>query len=173
MIINFSKENITFLIAVIGFFLSVLNFIKNIMENRFKLKLEFKSAGIQNKFPNNPIYFEMLMENCSRLPVSIARIFLKIGSEQFEFDWKEHEIYCDKVIQNQKIVTTKTHYSSTLPHTIEGLGIWGRFFYVKTNETFHFDSFLKNNNTLILYTNRGKKKLKLPSISVNNPSNSR
>ena len=70
-----TKENITFLIAVLGFLLSLYNFLNEILQNRMKLHITYKnhlisehnhmgitiSMSIENKVKVPPL---LVMRNC-------------------------------------------------------------------------------------------------------------
>lgn len=67
-----NQQNITFAIAVISFFMSLLSWIKEFYTHRRKLKFEI--VGIKSYTDVTFIYLSII--NCSRSPISITKISL-------------------------------------------------------------------------------------------------
>lgn len=152
----FTKENITFIIAILGFGLSVYNFTKDIIQNRFKIDLKLKAYVPVEYYSETQFMFKMCIENKSKLPVSISRIILHINSESFDFDSVPHPAYSN-IQRTGKKITNEIHIQTiSVPQTIPGLGILGDFFYVITNPNILPE--LPNNAVIEIITNRGNKK---------------
>ena len=161
----FTKENISFSIAVIGFILSLYNFFKSIWRNRSKIRFRCKSCHIGKTEQRNLVYFQFAFENCSQLPISISRIFLHINEDQCEFNWVPEFILKRERLRGDNVIEKKEYYSEQIPHTIDGLGIWGGFFCASLPYEINHSRFLQSRKKIVLYTNRGKKRLKLPITS--------
>ena len=157
-----TKDNITFLIAVIGFALSLWNFFKDLWNHRSKIRLRYKSCAIGKTARRNIMYFELSFENFSRLPISISRIFFKNNNNIFEFEWIPEKITTTTYKTGNTVTDQKSYFSEKIPHSIDGLGLWGGFFFLSTPFEFKKSDLLDNKSKIILYTNRGKKELNLP-----------
>lgn len=166
-----TRDNITLLISVFGFALSIWNFSKEIWNNRSKLKLNCKSCntGINNN--ETIIYFQLSIENCSRLPISISRMFFEYDNQSFEFRWIPETILTKTRKRNSTITDNQIYYSQQLPHTIDSLGVWGGFFCVHLHHHLAEGLFIKSVKHIRLHTNRGIKRLNVditPKI-INQP----
>ncbi len=156
-----NKEMVTFVIALIGFLLSVYNFVCELKRNHMRLKITYKNHLCGNTSPGF-LLIMMNIENLSRLPVSISRMFLHIGEERFEFSSLPQFAY-ERVRRtgdeiHDKVVT----HSQELPVMIPALGIVGGFFHICGNITEKLNSEMV---TIELWTTRGKKKY---SMMINN-----
>ena len=152
-----TKDNITLLIAVFGFGLSLFNFFKDLWDNRSKLKMVYRSCQV----PNNEVdavRFELSFENGSRLPIAVSRIFFVRDNKKFEFQWLPEPVYFQNT-ENKDHETTgiSFQYSPSIPHTIEGLGAWGGTFYVPLSEHLNYKTLLNSDAEIIAHTNRGIK----------------
>ena len=157
----FSQKNITFFIALFSFIMSLWNFFKDLWNNRSKLRLIYKSCAYGEVGSRYIMYFEMAFENCSKLPISISRMILKVDKDLFEFKWTPERILKKEYKRNHTTIDEKTFFSEQFPHTIDCLGIWGGFYVIVSNSLIDISKIKNNKTQLLLYTNRGKKKFKL------------
>ncbi|MBA8935837.1 hypothetical protein [Clostridium beijerinckii] len=151
-----TKETITFLIAIIGFLLSLFNTLYLLLSNRKNINLIYKYHEECSRLRNKPIYFEFIIENRSRLNISISRMFLNVNETTFEFSSSPEFIYEHTRSNGSCVVDRKVFYSNTLPQTISGLGVLGGFFWVDTSDDFEYDRLYKSDISISLHTNRGK-----------------
>lgn len=154
-------DKITLFIAIIGCLLSLYNFIKDIAMNRSRLSISFKKATLLKPYNGNPIVFRMMIENCSRLPISISRMFLSCEDAFIEFEWVPENIFHAETLQSGKIINSNTYSSVSFPINIPGLGAAGGFFNLYTYDTNIHTKFYNRHLELILHTNRGKKRFAL------------
>lgn len=157
----FNKNNITFLISIISFILSLWNFFKSLWANRSKLNMVCKSCTTARTSKRNLAYFEFSFENCSRLPISISRIFLCTNQTTIEFSWIPEKILTTEYCVNREVYEKRSYFSEKIPHTIEGLGVWGGYFYLESVNHMDTDTFINGCNYIILHTNRGIKRFRL------------
>lgn len=152
------KEQITFFIALIGFLLSLYNFIWALIHNRVKLRVAYKNHLCGNG-ENGFLIVMMNIENLSRLPLSVSRMFLNIGDDTYEFSSMPQFVYertrkCGDEVYD-KVIT----HSVELPQFIPALGVCGGFFHVVGEIT---NKRLMNENTSItIWTTRGKRTYKI------------
>ena len=111
-----TKENITFLIAVLGFLLSLYNFLRDILQNRMKLHV---------------IYKNHLISEHDHKGISISRIFLNIDDISLEFYWIPQFVFQATQKCKGEILDEINVHTIPLPAHIEGYGIIGGFFFVK------------------------------------------
>lgn len=151
-----TKENITFFIALISFLLSLFNFISILIANRKHIKLTYKIHHECPTFNEHPIFFELIIENLSKLDISVSRMFLIVGEVSYEFSSLPEFVYETTQRTGSTITDRKTYYSNSLPQTIKGLGVLGGFFWVNTCNAFNYNNLYTSDVSLCLYTNRGK-----------------
>lgn len=149
-----TNDQITFIIAVISFILSVYNFLYSLFINRSNLKIIYKSHIFCDNIPECPIIFNLILENKSRLDISISRLFLKVNDCIYEFDSEPNWIGEKTQRTGNKITDKITLHSLEIPQTIPGLGAVGGSFWVNTSNNFKFNK--SDQVTIITHTNRGK-----------------
>ncbi|GEM_PF-3534293 len=158
----FSKDNITFAIAVLGFIFSLCNTIYLIVLNKRNLKVTCKKYSPCGYLTDKPIFFELIFENNSRRSISITRMFLNIDNKKFEFFsfpqlvYEENNKTCGRITSEQK------EYSLVLPKTIDGFGVLGGFFCVLTNNCVDFKKLSTAKLSLSVHTNRGITNVPIP-----------
>ncbi len=159
---NFCKfltfDNITFTIAVVGFLLSLITFVKDVITNRSRLSINLDRATILSCRTNHPILFRMIVENKSRLPICISRMFLLCNGKKFEFEWIPERVFNATETKSKHTLDCNNRYSTGFPSIAQGLGAIGGFFFVYTDNDYTADDLTKYPVKLILNTNRGKKK---------------
>ena len=82
-------------------------------------------------------------------------MFLKVDTNVFEFDYLPYHIMKFNAPEE-----TKLEYSSKLPISIPGLGAYGGFFCVRTDnyKNFDFSKLLSHKVSIMVITNRKLKK---------------
>lgn len=149
-----TKDQITLIIAVLSFMLSLYNFLHSLLINRSNLKLIYKSHSCCNFAPEYTIIFNLVFENKSRLDISISRLFLKVNESIYEFDSELNWIGEKTRRTGNKITDKITLYSLEIPQTVSGLGAVGGYFWVDTYKKLELNK--SDQVTIIAYTNRGK-----------------
>lgn len=90
----FTYSNITFAIAILGALLSVYNFTKDIVQNRFKMHIAFRSyKPCPIRFNHKSFRFLMSIENRSHTALSISRILLKHQDKVYDFNCLPQRVY--------------------------------------------------------------------------------
>lgn len=163
----FTRDNITLALAILGSILSTFNFVKNLITNRKRLSVNFDRATILLCRTNHPILFRMIIENKSRLPICVSRMFLECNGKKFEFEWVPEYVHHAAEKQGKQILTHNEHLSTGFPSIAQGLGAIGGFFFLYTDKDYTGDDLVKHPVQLILNTNRGKKKIPL-NLNENN-----
>ena len=166
----FSNDYVSTCISLAGFILSVINSLYLIAVNSFKIDLIQKSYAFCDTLDRHPVYFELAIENKSRIQVSISRMFLLVNNKKYEFQWEKERIGRTEFKCNGELIEGYSTYSLTLPQSIPGFGVIGGFFYVVTDSSIN-ESDLKSADVKIeIHTNRGRKRFKvyLSDLSVHN-----
>lgn len=142
------RENITFLIAVVGFGLSIFNFVENRISNRKKLNFSIEYTYNEAEY----LFLVTTITNCSRIPITLT-------SGKFIIHGQEHRIGKQRLTLFTYLYPEKrgkqTEQSEVFPIKIEGLD------YIRC--LFATDEFPINQPTqcnIHLETNRGSIKLK-------------
>ena len=165
-----SNDYIRTYIALAGFIISAVNSIYLISTNSFNINLVQKSYAFCEHVQNHPIYFEFAIENKSRLPVSISRMYLIVDKKKYEFQWEKERIGRHEFKAGNEVTEAYSTYSITMPQVIQGCGVVGGFFYVETEESLREKDFLNSEIIIEIHTNKGKKKFKtdLSKMSLHN-----
>ena len=80
-----SNDYISTYIAVASFVISIANSIYLICINSFKISLIAKSYALCDNLEGHPIYFELAIENNSRIPLAVSRMYLNVNERKYEF----------------------------------------------------------------------------------------
>lgn len=152
----FTYSNITFAIAILGALLSVYNFTKDIVQNRFKIHIAFREYYRSGGIPRTKRFvFFMNIENCSRTALSISRMQLKRESKVYDFSGVSQRVY------SKKEHSPDTFTSVSFPQYIPDMGVIGSHFVVETDADIPNDL---SDWELIIMTNRGKKRYKISKL---------
>lgn len=160
MLINYisslSRDDVTFFIACFGCFLSIANIVYGVISSRSKIHLVHTGETFDPKFNGHPLYLELFIENCCKLPISISRISVEIKEQTFFVYWLPVHVYSTNQQRKQQIISQKDVYSVTLPCELGAFGVVGGVFvvYLTNDLTVETNDRIK----ITLFTNRGKKK---------------
>lgn len=155
----FTYSNITFAIAILGALLSVYNFTKDIVQNRFKMHIAFRSySPCPKRFDHKSFKFLMSIENRSHTALSISRILLKYKDKVYDFECLPQRVYTWEEKSGGVVVDRMRIDSVPLPQYIPGMGVVGSYFMVETAVDTPDDL---SDWELIIMTNRGKKRYKI------------
>lgn len=156
----FTKENITFLIALIGFILSIWDFIELRLMKICRLQVICKSfITAPNQLANNhmPMFLSLSITNKSVLPVTITTIYIKINNQVFPFSWIPEIVHTSQRRNKQGIIDTTVIKSVTYPVYIQEQNSMCGYFYVPVSPKFTDEYLLRASCSLELHTNRGVK----------------
>lgn len=149
----FSRDNITLAIALIGAFGTIWGF----YQNRFKIKCSYISQLVlPHPAKVTIMYFNFLIENQSRLPVSISRIYLSIDGLQSEALRESYPIHT-YTEQSGSSSQKCPAFTLPLPVKIEGLGAVGGYFRFHFSEPISESKLLQSKVIVTVVTNRGKR----------------
>lgn len=152
-----TKENITFMIAVVGCLLSIWNFFETRYHNHVHLELVYKA----HFYGMDVFLLQMAFENHSRLPICVSRIFIEISSYSFEFNWIPETVLEITQTTGKTITDEIKIRSLTPPIKIEALGIVGGILVANFSENIISEILNTSSCNLLLYTNRGIKRFPL------------
>lgn len=161
-----TKENITFLIAVIGFLLSLYNFFRELLHNRMLLRVVYKNHLI-SEHDHCGITISLSIENKTKIPISISRAFLNIGENSLEFYWIPQLVFRATHSGKNAIYDEVNVHTITLPARIEGYGIIGGFFFCKSPTPICNEDLLSSKTSITINSNKG---IKTYPICMNNTS---
>ena len=106
--------NITTLIAMAGFALSVFNTISSWMKNRKRLRFTvYFACGAKDT-----VYFKFGVENLSQLPITISRVQIKVRESWFDCTALPTMVEKTTRCSGKTILSEETVYSSALPFDI-------------------------------------------------------
>lgn len=152
-----SNDYISTYIALAGFVISIANSIYLINVNSFKISLIIKSYAICSNLERHPLYFELAIENNSRISLAVSRMYLNVGEKKYEFKWEKERVGHFEFKTNGVLTEEYSIYSETLPQVIQGYGAIGGFFYVETESNLNEGDFMNSEMSIEIHTNRGKK----------------
>ena len=161
------RDNITFLIALAGFGLSLWNFFSDLWRNRCSISVEYIShyCGVH---PNGKTVLQLRLNivNRSSAPISISRMFLIYQGCEFEFLFPSVCVWEFAKLKNHEVVKQEEIKSQALPFKIEGRGAVGGYFLVYVPPEAK-DVFAKKSDIwLLMQTSRRKKRF---SLAAHNP----
>ncbi|WP_417079448.1 hypothetical protein [Hominenteromicrobium sp.] len=160
----FTYSNITFAIAILGALLSVYNFTKDIVQNRFKMHIAFRSyKPCPIRFNHKSFRFLMSIENRSHTALSISRILLKHQDKVYDFNCLPQRVYTWEEKNGEDVVDRMRIDSVPLPQYIPGMGVVGSYFMVEAAVDTPNDL---SDWELIIMTNRGKKRYKISKLTA-------
>jgi len=124
-----TKENISLFIAIAGFVLSIFNIIRQYYFNRAKINIIYRSH-----YCGGSVSFNLAIENCSQLDISISRMLLIVNNKEFEFLYLPKTIWTITHRTGGVETDRKKIDSISFPQTIGGLGAVGGCFAVDVDK---------------------------------------
>lgn len=153
------RDNVTFLIAVAGFCLSIVTFVQNMSANRKRLKISLSSIG----YAQDIMCVRLSIENRSQLPVSITDIVYRTDKTRYHCS-PDPKLLCQfEKRRNGVIISQESTYSSELPIHLPALGAFNDLLLFEGLKTLPENS--SKRLTFEISTNRGRtlrRKLELP-----------
>ena len=159
IILDFIIKNIEIMISIAALILSVFNFSYLLFSNNRRLVLEienFSSGKVDNK---DFYFFNIIITNKSRLPISINELGLKNDSNVYTFIKSPRLLLEGQTTRGKEIIRKKEIYSIKFPITINGL-CSEQFFVVMYGPK----KFSNRRSKFIIKTSRGKIKKKINSL---------
>lgn len=155
-------EIITLIVAVIGGALSVYNFGHEKFQNRMRLKVTYKNHSFSKN--DNSLFVSLAFENKVQNPISVSRIFLKIGTITQEFYWIPVHIHDQTITSGRKTIDKIPIRSVQIPFKIEGHGVVGGFFYTTFPKDIDLVNLLIEHNTafIMVHSSKGIKTYPIP-----------
>ena len=155
------NDNIRTLTSVLALILSLSNTIYLIITQNFKIKVKFKEYVFIDKINDKPLILGVIIENQSRLPVSISRMFLHINRERFEFSWFPQLVFESNLHRNEKSLNESNIYSLCFPQNINSLCSCCGYFVVRSDSKFDVNDLKQSKCKIEIQSNRGKRKFKI------------
>ena len=141
-------------VAVVGFLLSAFTFIQRLLNEKLNLKLSIEHFD----FYGNNVWFYTVLENHSRLPVSIIKIQLIGAYDELIYSAELQPSVLKTEYINKELI--KVH-SLGFPIELSSLGARsGNLYFLMP--VHHNPSLHKKSLNLIISTNRGKVMIALP-----------
>lgn len=145
-----NRDNVTFLIAIAGFALSIWNFVENILKSRKKLSFHIFSVDTYKDL----MVVTMAIENLSQLPIAITNIKYVSGNRKTSCT-PIPKLVCEATKRCGNVVTDqRSTYSEKIPIQIPSLGAFSGVILFE-----HLPEELKSRPTSLTFeisTNRGK-----------------
>lgn len=155
-------DNIKTLISTLAFILSLINTAYLIYTQRFKLNASFKEYTIVDSICDKPLILGTIIENYSRVPTSVSRMYLYINNKKYEFSWFPQIVFSSSFNdKSENKSSTADVWSLCFPQNISSLGSCCGYFVVRTEGKFNVDDLKKSNCRIEIHTNRGKRKFKI------------
>lgn len=145
-----TMQNITFVIAVAGFLMSLATWVKDFVSQR--KNLAGRILGIKSYA--NVTYMDLALENRSRLPIAITHFRLLLGEKIFDCAPLPTLVSAKEQRRGNELVKRTEEYSTALPIQLLSLGatnclvLFERLPVLPPNDATHL--------TLLIGTNRGK-----------------
>ncbi len=156
------RDNVTFLIALAGFGLSIWNFFADLWRNRCSIRIEYISHYC-GAHPNGRSFLQLRLNiiNRSSAPISISRMFLHYQGQFYEFLFPSVNVWEFTTRRNHEIINREVIKSQAIPFKIEGRGAVGGYFLVYIPSEAK-DAFAQQTMfDLIVHTSKRKKRFSL------------
>lgn len=111
------RENITFIIAIAGFLISIYNLLNGIFTQRRNLR--FRLYGIKSY--KDVTFLHIGIENKSRLSVAITHMFLMLDSGKYPCAAEPTLLCTNTLRQGNEVLSEKRTFSTAFPITIPAL----------------------------------------------------
>jgi hypothetical protein len=157
-----TQENITLGVAIFGLLLSFYNLIKDFLGSRNKIHIICRSRWSENAKEKPYFIFNLVLENNSKLPVAVSRMFLLSCKSKFEFQYSATNVWEFTTTKSGEMITRKTIDTVEIPVTLPGLGVTGGYFKVFVDSNVIDVYKTSTTATFEIFTNRGKKKISFP-----------
>ena len=122
-----NRENITLLIAIAGFGMSLYNFFRALWDKRCSFRVDYVShyccLSKSGKYAEPMFRFNFV--NLSSAPLTVVRMFLLVDGEKYEFLFPEQQVYQMTRRQKGETVQIGEVKSQKLPFRLEGKGALG------------------------------------------------
>ena len=126
------RENITLVIAIAGFVMSLYNFFSAIWDKRCSFSVGYVShyCHLSRSEKHAELVFRLNFINQSSVPLTIVRMFMVVDDKKYEFLFPEQQVYRMTRTENGKTFQIGEIKSQSLPVRIEGNGALGGYFAV-------------------------------------------
>lgn len=126
------RENITLVIAIAGFVMSLYNFFRAIWDKRCSFSVGYVShyCHLSRSEKHAELVFRLNFINQSSVPLTIVRMFMVVDDKKYEFLFPEQQVYRMTRTENGKTFQIGEIKSQSLPVRIEGNGALGGYFAV-------------------------------------------
>ena len=126
------RENITLVIAIAGFVMSLYNFFRAIWDKRCSFSVGYVShyCHLSRSEKHAELVFRLNFINQSSVPLTIVRMFMVVDDKKYEFLFPEQQVYRMTRTENGKNFQIGEIKSQSLPFRIEGNGALGGYFAV-------------------------------------------
>lgn len=124
----FNRQNITLLIAVAGFVMSVYNFTKDFIQNRTRIRLDIQDCFRIKSSGGTPDIIHIKLLNLSKRPIVLSAITIKNGGrfelrgERYRFGSYRREIVRRTHTKGDLLEKEEVWFSDVLPVKIEEYG---------------------------------------------------
>lgn len=127
-----NRENITLVIAVAGFGISLYNFFRALWDRRCAFRVDYIShyCTLSKSGKYAEPMFRLNFVNLSTAPLTVVRMFLLVEGVEYEFLFPEQKVYQTNRRQDGKTVPVWEVKSQELPFRVEGNGAIGGYFAV-------------------------------------------
>lgn len=156
LMLEFIKAHYTFIFALVGFLLSVYNFLREWLQSRNRINLIYRCHWTTDRH-STKLIFHLMLENKSKNDVSISRMFLVTEKEKIEFLYPPSSVLEFEERNRHGEIKANVINTVAIPFTINGLGVVGGYFKVRVSSECAKNYLNSGNAKILVHTNRGKK----------------
>ena len=122
------RNNITFLIAIAGFAMSLYNFFRALWDRRCALSIDYVNLHCSPCKGHTRFEIRMNIQNLSSAPLSIVRMYIICDGKSYSFAFPAQEVM--EFTHTKGGIETRHSevLSQSLPFTISGHGVCGAYF---------------------------------------------
>lgn len=147
-------NNIVDFIGILGFIISIINFVYFFVIRKKKLKIRFEEFGVCKYYNGEVLKIRFCFQNLSQLPVSITRIQLVVNDSMY--DCTNSPVNIEEITRRRgtTVIERTTVNSVTVPINLQPLMSQGDYFAFPIPQGIVSNS--EKSLTFRIYTNRGK-----------------
>lgn len=119
---SITGAKVTFWIAVIGFFMSLSTWVKDLITQRVRLRARIVGCFELDQWDRPFLYLYLLIENLSRLPVSITNVLLAVDDAEMPCQAISELAYSLTETSGDDVTRRHEVYTDGLPVQLPTLG---------------------------------------------------
>lgn len=163
-----NRSNITFVIAIAGFVMSLYNFFRGMWDRRCAFSVEYVNHRCSLEHIGHTQFVVRLnIRNLTSASLWIVRMFLVYGGSTYEFAFPAQQVWDFTTTRSKTVTKTREVLSQTMPFSLPGHGVCGAYFVAYLPEAFRQELTKPCSFEIVVQTRTKKKSFK---VSADRPN---